>query len=291
MSDDQRRLRTSGSARVAVLGTFTLTVDGASVPLGVDARRLVAYLAVHPRPQPRAALAADLWPGVPGTAALRMLADAVAAIGVPGLLADTGDGDPAVTATAEASPIALAAGVDIDLAEGMALIRALPEIPGSDEPDLTSLTDDILPDWTAAWIAVERERFRQLRLHAIEERSLRLSASGRADEAVELARIAVRTAPSRESARRALIEGLLAQGDVAAAVAEYDEFQDLLRSSLGPASSGLEGILPPSPAWPVLRARRSVMRSAMQLPRRQALPRAGAAGPRRLISGGSVPRT
>jgi DNA-binding SARP family transcriptional activator len=290
MSDDQRRLRTTGTARVAVLGSFSLTVDGESVPLGVDARRLVAYLAVHPRPQPRAALAADLWPGVPAAAALRMLGDAVAAIGVPGLLADTGDGDPGVIITAETSPIALAAGVDVDLAEAMALIRALPEIPAADQPDVTPLTDDVLPGWTASWIAVERERFRQLRLHAVEERSLRLSASGRADEAVELARVAVRTAPSRESARRALIEGLLAQGDVASAVAEYDEFQDLLRSSLGPASSGLEGILPPSPAWPVLRARKSVMRSAMQLPRRQALPRAGVAGPRRLISGGSVPR-
>jgi DNA-binding SARP family transcriptional activator len=248
MSDDQRRLRTTGTVRVSVLGSFTLAADGVSLPLGVDARRLVAYLAVHPRPQQRPALAADLWPGVPAATALRMLTEAVDSLDVPGLLAE----DPQDTSDA---PLALAAKVEVDLAEAMALIRALPEIPVSDEPDITPLTCDILPGWAAAWIAVERERFRQLRLHALEDRSLRLSTRGRAEEAVELARIAVRTAPSRESARRALVEALLAEGDVAAAIAEYDGYQELLRSSLGPASSGLDGLLPPSPAWPVLRAR------------------------------------
>ena len=76
MSDDQRRSRTTQTLphRITVLGAFTLSVDGAPVALSVDARRLVAYLAVHHRPQARAALAADLWPGV---AAERLFADAV----------------------------------------------------------------------------------------------------------------------------------------------------------------------------------------------------------------------
>src|SRR5205823_13384176 len=126
---------------------------------------------------------------------------------------------------------------------------------------------DILPGWTAAWIAVERERFRQLRLHALEERSLRLSAAGRHQEAVTLAEMAVRAAPSRESARRVLIEAHLAQGNIAAAVAEYDAYEELLRSSVGgPASSGLDAVFPPSPVSPVLRARRAVARPALQVP-------------------------
>ena len=268
--------------RVSVLGSFTLTADGVALPLGVDARRLVAYLAVHPRPQPRPALAADLWPGVPSATALRALAEAVDSLDVPGLLADSGDEADA--------PLALAAKVEIDLAEAMALIRALPEIPTSDEPDVTPLTCDILPGWTAAWIAVERERFRQLRLHALEDRSMRLSAEDRAEEAVELARIVVRSAPSRESARRALVEALLAEGDVAAAVAEYDEYQELLRSSVGgPASNGLDALFPPSPAWPVLRARHPMPRSAVQLPGLRAV-RGAEGGTRRLVSGGGASR-
>jgi DNA-binding SARP family transcriptional activator len=285
MSDDQRRSRTTQAhpgARhaVRVLGSFTLVSDGNAVPLGVDARRLVAYLAVHPRPQEHAALAADLWPGVPATAARRLLTEAATAVGVPTLFSDedlTG-------------PLALAADVQVDLADALGLVRALPEIPATDSPDIGLLSADILPGWTAAWIAVERERFRQLRLHALEERSLRLSAAGRHADAVALAEMAVRAAPSRESARRALIEAHLAQGNIAAAVAEYDAYEELLRSSVGgPASSSLDALFPPSPVWPVLRARRPMPRSAVQLPALRAV-RGAVGGTRRLVSGGGASR-
>lgn len=272
MSDDQRR------SRVTVLGSFTLTSGGTGVPLAVDARRLVAYLAVHPRPQERAGLAADLWPGVTAPAARALLAEAVAAVDVPGLIEGAGDPDAALS---------LAPGVEVDLAEAMTLIRALPRVPGDVDVDTALLDRDILPGWTASWIAVERERFRQLRLHAVEERSQRLTAAGRFADAAAMARAAVRTAPSRESARRALIEAYLAQGDIAAAVAEYDEYQELLRSSVGPAAAGLDGLLPTGPAWPVLRARRVMPRSPVQLPGGIRAPRAG----RRLVAGGSAPGT
>jgi tetratricopeptide (TPR) repeat protein len=275
MSDDQRRSRTAQALphRITVLGAFTLTVDGAPVALSVDARRLVAYLAVHPRPQARAALAADLWPGV--AAAERLLADAVAAVDVPGLLDNTDSG-----------PLALAADVAVDLAEAMRLIRALPTLPAGTPVDTSVLTADILPGWTAAWLEIERERFRQLRLYAIEERSQRLITAGRFDDAVAMAKVAVRTAPSRESARRALIEAYVAQGDLAAAVNEYDEYQELLRSSLGgPVAHGMEGLFPTTPAWPVLRARTMMPRSAVQLPGGVRAARGG----RRLVAGGSTP--
>ena len=281
MSDDQRRSRPSttdqeGPIRVTVLGSFTLAAAGSAVPLGVDARRLVAYLAVHPRPQDRASLAADLWPNV---SADRLLSDAVAAIDVPGLLVEGPDG-----------ALALSADVQVDLAEAMHLVRVLPEIPAADDTDTELLTADILPGWTAAWIAVERERFRQLRLYAIEERSQRLTTAGRHDAAVAMAEVAARNAPSRESARRVLIEAHLAQGNIAAAVAEYDSYQELLRSSVGgPAPFGLEGLLPPSPVWPVLSGRQMMPRSAVQLPGLRSV--RGASMTRRLVAGGSVPGT
>ena len=136
----------------------------------------------------------------------------------------------------------------------MRLVRVLPEIPASDDTDTSLLTADILPGWTAAWIAVERERFRQLRLHA--DRGAQPAADRRRAASTppsRMAELAARSAPSRESARRVLIEAHLAQGNIAAAVAEYDSYHELLRSSVGgPAPSGLEGLLPPMPAWPVL---------------------------------------
>lgn len=281
MPDDQRRSRTTPARhRVSVLGSFTLSSNGTTVPLSVDARRLVAYLAVHPRPQQRSALAAGLWPGVPAGPALRLLDDAVDALGLPELL-DGVDGDSLV----------LGSDVEVDLAEAMLLVRALPEIPADHRPDIALISADILPGWTAAWIAVERERFRQIRLHALEELSMRLTAAGRNDDAVEIALSAVNAAPSRESARRVLIEAHLAQGEVAAAVAQYDDYQDLLRSSVGgPDPSGLEGLFPPSPAWPVLRVRRPVQRAAVLVPGLR--PARGAPGSaRRLVAGGSVPGT
>lgn len=273
MSDDQRRSRTAQALphRITVLGAFTLTAEGAPVALSVDARRLVAYLAVHHRPQARAALAADLWPAASGE---RLLADAVAAVDVPGLLDET---EPGV--------LALGADVQVDLAEAMRLIRTLPSLPADTPVDTTVLTADILPGWSAAWIEIERERFRQLRLYAIEERSQRLITAGRFDDAVAMAKVAVRTAPSRESARRALIEAHVAQGDLAAAVDEYDEYQELLRSSLGgPVGHGLDGLFPTAPAWPVLRARSMMPRSAVQLPGGVRAARGG----RRLVAGGSA---
>jgi DNA-binding SARP family transcriptional activator len=276
---DQRRSR-SAHRRVTVLGDFTATAHGQDVPLGADARRVVAYLAVHRRPQRRADLAADLWPRVPTAAALSLLDEALAAPVAAGLLADDG-------------ALALDPAVTVDLDEAMALVRALADAPGhpggvpADLPRATALlAADVLPGEPAAWLAVERERFRQIRLNAVEELSAALSAAGRHAEAVALAEDAVRTAPSRESARRALIEAHLAQGGIAEAVAQYDEYQELLRSSVGAVpASGLEGLLPPVPAWPVLRVRRSLQRVGMSPPGLRA-PRGGA---RRLASGGAVP--
>lgn len=271
------RTTQDGPHRVTVLGSFTLTAHGATIPLGVDARRLVAYLAVHPRPQRRGALAADLWPGMAVGAAMRLLDDAVLAVAVPGLLV-----------TDDRGALALGADVEVDLTAAMQLVRTLPDVTADARPDLSLLAADILPGWTAAWIVVERERFRQLRLHAIEERSVRLTAAVRIDEAVALARSAVRSAPSRDSARRVLIEALLAQGDIAGAVAEYDEYQELLRSSVGAAPAfSLDGLLLPTPAWPVMRARSVMPRSAVQLPGLRSV-RASGTG-RRLVAGGSLP--
>jgi DNA-binding SARP family transcriptional activator len=282
---DQRRSRPGAGHRITVLGSFTAVADGTPVPLGVDAGRAVAYLALHRRPQRRTDLAADLYPGVPGPAALRFLDEALPAALAAGLLRD----DPAT------GTLALDADVEVDLDEAMALVRTLTggagrpgTLPADPAAATALLTADLLPHDDAPWLVVERERFRQIRLNALEELSGALSAAGRHDDAVALAEEAVRTSPSRESARRALIEAHLAQGDIAEAVAQYDEYQELLRSSVGATyGSGLDGLLPPTPAWPVLRVNRSNQRVGMSPPGvRMARP-----GVRRLVSGGSVPGT
>ncbi|RZT86496.1 DNA-binding SARP family transcriptional activator [Pseudonocardia sediminis] len=243
MSDDHRRSRPDLCVpTVRLLGSFALHVDTDTIPLPVDSRRLVAYLAVHRRPQPTAALAADLWPGVNPSAAARLLDEAVAAVDVPGLL--TGD---------DQGRLALCDDVAVDLSDAMLLIRALSGIRVEHRPDLELLESDILPSWTASWIAVERERFRQLRLSAMESLSAGLTAADQHDDAIAVARRVVAAAPSRERSRRVLVEAMLAGGDVSGAMAEYTEFQELLRSSIGATTdSELDRLLAPlDSGWPL----------------------------------------
>lgn len=243
MSDDHRRSDPALSVpSVRLLGSFALHVGADAIPLPVDSRRLVAYLAVHPRPQPTAALAADLWPGLGPVAAARLLDEAVSSVDVPGLLSGDDQGR-----------LSLGADVAVDLADAMLLIRALSGGRVGRVPDLELLDADILPSWTAPWIAVERERFRQLRLSALESLSAGLTAADRHDDAVEVARRAVTAAPSRERSRRALVEAMLAGGDVAGAMSEYEQFQELLRSSIGATTgSELDRLLAPlASGWPM----------------------------------------
>jgi hypothetical protein len=190
---DQRRSR-SDLHRVTVLGSFSVTAHGDPVPLESDARRVVAYLAVHRRPQRCPALAADLWPGLPAAAAAALLDQSLVAAAP--LVTDAADGT-----------VALDPAVAVDLDEAMALVRELAIVPGhpdsvpADLPVATVLLGaDVLPDWTEAWLPVERERFRQIRLNALEELSSALTASGR----FGFRPPGAHTAPSR-SARRALI--------------------------------------------------------------------------------------
>lgn len=305
MPVDQRRSR-----RVTVLGSFSVREgpahaggaaagDGVPVPLGPDAARLVAYLAVHRRPQRRTAPAAALWPGTPAAAARALLDEAVTAAVAAGLVATGPDTHPAGADGRGVGVLTLAADVAVDLHAALALVRSLTDAaPGGLPADLPEdtvaatalLAADVLPGEPAAWLAVERERFRQLRLNALEELSGRLGAANRHAEAVLPAREAVHAAPSRESARRALIEAHLGQGDIAEAVAQYDAYQELLRSSVGgglpgpEGAFGLDGLLPPVPAWPVLRVRRPLRTGAT--PPGVRIGR----GPRRLVSG-SVPGT
>ncbi|MFP5021797.1 AfsR/SARP family transcriptional regulator [Pseudonocardia phyllosphaerae] len=231
-----------------MLGAFGLRAGEKSIPLPVDSRRLVAYLAVHPRPQPTAALAADLWAGVGPQPAARLLDEAVRGVDVPGLLAADDRGR-----------LHLDDGVTTDLSEALLLIRGLSAASALrtareiGAPDTTLLTADVLPSWTSTWLAVERERFRQLRLSALEGLSATLTAADRHDDAVAVARRAVDGAPSRGRARRALVEALLAGGHVSEAVTEYDEFQSLLRNSVGATPDAeLDRLLAPLDAgWPL----------------------------------------
>ena len=80
---------------------------------------------------------------------------------------------------------------------------------------------------------LERERVRQLRMHALEALAEKLAAAGRYGEAVQAAYAAVVAEPLRESAHRAVVRVHLVEGNVAEAVRAYDSFRTMLAEELG----------------------------------------------------------
>ncbi len=272
MSDDHRRSSTSvPGVQVTVLGAFDLLIAGRSVPLPQDGRRLLAYLALHGGPQPV---------HVPVSVAGPEAADAVDAA-APGVLL-RGD-------TAAGAAVTLAGEVRVDLTEAIAAVREL-ENAGRYRPELLDLLrHDVLPGCPDEWAVIERERFRQIRLNALETLCRRLTDAERTDDAIEVGLVAVAADRRRESARRALIEAHLAQGNISDAVAVYDDYVELMRASAGPVPAPEKvGLFQPSPAWPVLHVRRSALPMIGTVPGR----RHEAPARRRIVTGsGSSSRT
>ncbi len=95
------------------------------------------------------------------------------------------------------------------------------------------LSLELLPGWYDDWVLMEAEAWRQLRLHALEALSMRLSSTGCHAEAILAALAAVASDPLRESARSVLIRAYLAEGNRSEAQREFGRYRELLLGSLG----------------------------------------------------------
>ncbi len=214
--------------RLRLLGRFGLTSAGAH-SLGNAGQRLLALLAVHAGALPRWQTAQLLYPDA---------ADAHASSNLRAVLWRLQRGCPTVVQPA-AAEIRLAADVTVDYWAAARTARRLiagPAAFGADEltPVLQlSLLHDLLPGWPDPWLVPERERFHQLRLHALEALCARLTSCGRHGAAVDVGLAVVGADPLRESAQRALIDAYLAEGNPSEAIRQYNAFRSLLRSELG----------------------------------------------------------
>ena len=239
-----------------VLGSFELRIpldrdtgDTTSSPLDADERRLLALLAVTATPRTATELATVLWPERSIDVALGTLA------GVCDSLADV--------VTASGDTVRLADHVEVDLARALERLRAWKRDPGAVEsstPDelVEVLAEDLLPGWGEVWARQERDRFRRVRLHALESLSRRLTEAGRHETAIRAGQLVVTEEPLRESARRALIQAHLAAGNVSEAVKQYDAFAETCAKFGVAPGADLSAVFPPSPAWPVLTVRRPI---------------------------------
>jgi DNA-binding SARP family transcriptional activator len=224
----------STAARLDLLGGFRLQVIGARSCTAADdlsrgVQRLVAHLGLSHRPA-RAAVAGLLWPDVPESQAQGSLRSALWRLQkvAPGVV-DVSSG-----------VLSLAPTVRVDVREFDVWAHTSIDPRADIDPSMLAevgRSGELLPGWYDDWVLLERERLRQLRLHALEALAGKLTAVGRHGEAVQAAHAAVRAEPLRETARRALVRIHLAQGNVAEAIRAYESFRAHLLDELGVAPS------------------------------------------------------
>jgi DNA-binding SARP family transcriptional activator len=194
-----------------------------SLPLG--AQRLVAFVALHERPLQRDYVAGMLWLDTPDTRAAANLRSMLWRIQkrAPGLI------------DAREHGLRLARDVPLDLrdAERLARRELDGEVDENPARDPSLFAADLLPDWYEDWVLLERERFRQLRLRALEALCERRLQGGRLNEALEAGLLSLAGEPLRESAHRALVRVHLADGNAVEALRQYRLCRRLLSEQLG----------------------------------------------------------
>jgi DNA-binding SARP family transcriptional activator len=220
----------ASSLTLRVLGRFDLAAGSQPISLSVNCQRVLTLLAVRDCHVSRACASGTLWPEATASRAnanlrsvlwrlQRCCADAV---------------------EASFHDIRLAPGVTVDIQDVSKIARHLldrsttRDAAGLSEALSCNLYDDIVPDLgDEEWLVVERERYRQLHLHALESLSDELIAIGWYGAAVEAALGVTRIDPFRESARRLLVRAYLAEGNRLEAHRQLREYRNLLSRELG----------------------------------------------------------
>lgn len=208
-----------------LLRGFQLEWTDREVDLPLSAQRVLAFLALQLRPQTRSYVAATLWVNFDEEHARACLRSALWRINRCGHQ----------LVTADAWVLRLMPDVVVDLREctrsAQEVLRGEAKGGAVRVDDLT--VGDLLPGWYDEWVVVEREHFRQLRLHALEKVCEQLTDEGRFGEAVEAGLAAVSGEPLRESAHRVLIRAYLKEGNRGEAFRQYEACRQVLRRELG----------------------------------------------------------
>jgi DNA-binding SARP family transcriptional activator len=211
--------------RLRLLGSFDLAGSDGPIVLRPVEERVIALVALEARAVSREVIASKVCAterGAKTSAALRTTLWRIRKA-APGLLENVHD------------RIALCDSVESDLVAVRCLARSLLTASAAPTPDcIDRLSRDLLPDWYDDWMTLERERFRQARLHALEAVARSFTRQGCYAEAIDAATLAIKAEPLRESAHRALIAVHVAEGNAAEAARQYDRFKRLFTDEFGP---------------------------------------------------------
>jgi DNA-binding SARP family transcriptional activator len=219
------------SLRLMLLPAFELHWGGEQIALPSRAQRLIALLAVGDRPVARAVAAARLWPDV---------ANARANASLRATLWSLPREIPAPVLVKH-NTLLLDPAIHVDFGHACALATTLMEGGHPQDVDRwqTALHADLLEEWDDEWLLVERERFRQLRLHALDELCVKHARAGRFSNAIVAGLASVASDPTRESAHRALITAHLLEGNRMEAIRQYHTYLAIARTEMGIGPSDL----------------------------------------------------
>jgi DNA-binding SARP family transcriptional activator len=215
----------SFAIRLRLLDAFALEIDGGAIDLPHGAQRLLAFLALRPHALARGFMAGSLWLDA---------TDERAAANLRSALWRLRHLDSPIVVAAHGT-LRLDPGVWVDVREASELARRWlgGRATVRDASASPLLESELLPDWYDDWVVDERERFRQLRLHALETMTERLIEMGRFGDALLAALAAMTDDPLRESAQRALIKVHLAEGNTGEAVRQLRRCERLFERDLG----------------------------------------------------------
>lgn len=222
MIEPSRQIRGDEPVWLGLLGSFSLRIERKPVRLPMNAQRLVSFLAIHDGSLLRQHVAGSLWGDTTEHHASGSLRSALWRLGHPT--------HPLVEVEDTHLRLSPTVVVDVHASEALAH-RVLDDSQEVSEADLDEelLAADLLPDWTEDWVLVKREHHTQLRLRALETLCRRLTAMGRFGQAVQAGMLAVSGEPLRESAQRALVAAHIAEGNLGAALKQYEAFRELMR--------------------------------------------------------------
>ena len=225
-----------GAVVIRLLPAFEVLRGGAALSLPSRAQRLIALLAISGGPVVRSSVAERLWPDVSEARACASLRGTLWGL-------SRAPWSPVVVGN---EALGLGRMVESELEVARAL--AMSVIDGSHVPGDAAceqfLSADLLPGWSDEWLVVEREQYRQLRLHALDKLCLLHAQAGRFALAISAGLASVSSEPTRESAHRALIRAHLLEGNPSEAIRQYHVYMHVARAELGiEASPQLEGLL------------------------------------------------
>jgi DNA-binding SARP family transcriptional activator len=209
---------------VRLLDGFSVLADGTAVGLSRSEVRLVAFLALHEGSQYRPFVAGNLWPDLDEQSARANLRATLWRLRrrAMGVVDNSGD------------QLRLSPSVRTDTERLRCLAGSL--LNGHSDTPLPATSElgfDLLPGWYEEWVVFERERLRQLCLHALERLAERLLDRAEFGTSLDAALTAVRSEPLRESAHRMAVRVHLAEGNVIEAIRQYETYRDLVATELG----------------------------------------------------------